>query len=94
MTTPDMQEVVLGACLLALSVSLSEALTALAAFHDQKAGQWLDDLETQFIDGVKNSHTEGIPLENEKMIMDGAMVHIRNAVDGARLMIAEGKEGK
>ena len=79
--------------LAALSDSLSETLTALAAFHDQKAGQWLDDLEAQFIDNIKNSHTEGMSLENEMMIMDGAITNIRSAVDYARLIIAAGKEG-
>jgi hypothetical protein len=87
----DPQKLVLVAALVALTYGVQRSLRSLAAFHGGQPGQWLDDLEHDFIDNIKNSHTEGISIDNEAKMMDGAINYIRSAVDSARSeIIAEG----
>jgi hypothetical protein len=62
-------------------------ISALSRFHGNQAGQWLDDLEAEFVNNVKNSHTEGLPMESEFAIVEHAGSTPEYA--GFRNMVAE-----
>ena len=85
---PDVQKLILAAGSLALSESLAHTLRALAVFHGNKTGQWLDDLERDFIYDIMSSHTEGFAIETELKVIDGAISLITLAVNNARSEIA------
>ena len=48
-----------------LSSALKAALDALAEIHQNKPGQWLDDLERNALAAAKDAVTEGISEEQE-----------------------------
>jgi hypothetical protein len=64
--------------------ALDQTLLALAAFHGNQPGPWLDELQNRFETDVKNSVGEGLSIETEKLMVDGALVCLRMIMNGVR----------
>jgi hypothetical protein len=79
-----MDHLILGASALALKTCLADTLMELAAYHGNKPGKWLDDLEYRFIQYAKGWHSEGIPLKNEILIVDKIVAFIQLATNDVR----------
>ena len=67
-----------------LSSALEDTLLELAAFHDNRPGPWLDELQDRFEANAKTSFTEGLSIEGEKVMIDGALAILRMAMDAIR----------
>ena len=89
MSDIKVQMFILMATNLTLAAALSEALVMLSEFRGREDVEWLEELEAKFIDGLKNSYTEGLSEKNEVKVIDGALAFLRLAIDDARSQIAE-----
>jgi len=75
---------VLGLTSLALLAALSQALVALSAFKGRENLGWLDEIEANSIQSLKNSVSEGISMDTEAAGMNGAIAFVHHAFDQAR----------
>jgi len=83
--SPNTSEISLGFAALTLWSSLVSTLLELAAFHDNKPGPWLDDLEERFVKVVKTADASpNTPDEAELAGMESAIRMITAAVEEVR----------
>jgi hypothetical protein len=64
--------------------ALEDTLLALAAFHDNRPGPWLDELQERFEANTKGSFAEGLSIEAEKVMVDGALASLRMVMNAVR----------
>jgi len=84
------QIAIFGVSTIALTSYLADSLMELAACHGNKPGEWLDDLESKFMQDAKSWCTEGIPSEKKLLIADGVAAFIRLATNDVRERLARG----
>ncbi len=80
-------QAILGMTHLALASALSDSLVALSAFKGREDLTWLDEMEAEFVENLKNSHTEGPSMEDEIKIIEGAIALLRFTLNEVRLTI-------
>jgi hypothetical protein len=74
----------IGLTMMVALAALEDTLLALAAFHENRPGPWLDQLQNRFETNVKNSIGEGLSIEAEASMMDGALAILRMAMNRVR----------
>ena len=69
----DIQKAVIAFSALCLADTLEKTIVELASHHGGKPGPWLDQIEKAALDNARHSHAEGVSIEDEHKILDGAI---------------------
>ena len=60
-------EAITSAMLVAFMNAFDKTFDRLAAAHENKPGEWLDELERELVRDIKGSHSQGSSIEEEEL---------------------------
>lgn len=88
MAEMDRQQII-GVCFLVAQDALTRCLVQLGK---TKGDDWLSEFENELVRGAKGIVTEGIPMNNEIILVENAIQMLNLIFDRARRQIAEESE--
>ncbi|SDO60432.1 hypothetical protein SAMN05216360_12947 [Methylobacterium phyllostachyos] len=69
----DMQKAIIAFSNICLGDTLEKMAIELAKHNGGRPGAWLDAIEKAAIDNARHSHSEGLTVEEEHKVLDGAI---------------------
>lgn len=89
----DINHQVLGLSLLTTQEALRKTIKELYRLDGPAGAKWLADLENEFVSGLKDTISEGVAMETELKVIDGAEDVLKTFFSGVHNDIAnEGKK--
>ena len=69
----DMQKAVIAFSNICFSDTIEKMAAELAKHNGGKPGPWLDAIEKDAIDNARHSHSDGLTVDEEHKVLDGAI---------------------
>ncbi len=84
MNASELRKEVYALTIFTLTGALTDTLVALGESRGTKDMSWFDELEAKFIRDLKNRIAEGVSLDDDAEIFEGALTLLRFALSQAR----------
>ena len=89
MADVDPQKKVMGMCLLVTQDALTRCLGQPSKTKGDQRSEWLLEFENELVRDAKDIVTEGVPMNDELVLVESAIKYLKFIFDGARREIAE-----
>jgi hypothetical protein len=85
----DINQQILGLSLLTTQLALRGTIKELYRSKEPAGAKWLTDLENDLVSGLKDTVSEGVAMEDEIKVIDGAAATLEAFFKGLRNEIAD-----